>query len=257
MSHMAQLPIRVDRPRPWQRAAHHAFRHPLAYLLAVEAFAIFAVAPLIEVGILPYPLLAVTFSLILVFSMVASEARTRSGRVLISLGAALLPVQAWRYLRPDPFILVLHPASLIVFLVALSWPLAGAVFRGPRIKMDQVLGGVVLYLNIGLTFALAYTLVEHVSPGAFQLPEPVPERPLHPSYFFYFSLATLTTVGSDDTLALRIAARSLSTLEAAIGQLYPAIILARLVSLEVSQRDAKALRKAAKPSAHDNGRPAA
>ena len=75
-------------------------------------------------------------------------------------------------------------------------------------------------------------------------------------YFFYFSLATLTTVGSDDTLALHIAAPSLSTLEAAIGQLYPAIILARLVSLEVSQRDAKALRKAAKPSAHDNGRPA-
>ena len=254
---MAQLPIRVDRPRHWQRAAHHAFRHPLAYLLAVEAFAIFAVAPLIEVGILPHPLLAVTFSLILVFSMVTSDARTRSGRVLIGLGAALLPMQAWRYLRPDPFILVLHPASLIVFLVALSWPLAGAVFRGPRIKMDQVLGGVVLYLNIGLTFALAYTLVEHVSPGAFQLPEPVPERPLHPSYFFYFSLATLTTVGSDDTLALHIATRSLSTLEAAIGQLYPAIILARLVSLEVSQRDAKALRKAVKPSAHYNGRPPA
>ena len=33
--------------------------------------------------------------------------------------------------------------------------------------MDQVLGGVVLYLNIGLTFAAIYTLVEQVSPGAF------------------------------------------------------------------------------------------
>ena len=29
---MAQLPIHVDRPRPWQRAAHHAFNHPLDLL---------------------------------------------------------------------------------------------------------------------------------------------------------------------------------------------------------------------------------
>jgi hypothetical protein len=251
---MAQLPIGVD--QPWQRAAHHAFKHWLAYLLVLEAFAIFAVTPLIDLGLLPHPLLAITFTLILIVGMWALDRRAWPGRLLLGIGAILLPVQLWRYLLPNAVVLVLHPVGLTCFLLVLSWALADTVFRSERIKMDQVLGGVVLYLNVGLTFATIYTLLDNLSPGAFQLPEPVPERPLHPVYFVYFSLATLTTVGSDDTLPLAAAARSLSTLEAAIGQLYPAIILARLVSLEVSQRDAKALR-AVKQPAHDDGGPAA
>jgi hypothetical protein len=229
---MAQLPIGVD--QPWQRAAHHAFKHWLAYLLVLEAFAIFAVTPLIDLGMLPHPLLAITFTLILIVGMWALDRRAWPGRLLLAIGAVLLPVQLWRYLLPNAVVLVLHPVGLTCFLLVLSWALADTVFRSERIKMDQVLGGVVLYLNVGLTFATIYTLLDNLSPGAFQLPEPVPERPLHPVYFVYFSLATLTTVGSDDTLPLAAAARSLSTLEAAIGQLYPAIILARLVSLAAS-----------------------
>jgi hypothetical protein len=239
------------------QAAHFAFKHRLALLLALEAFAIFAVTPLIDLGLLPHPLLAVTFTLILIVAMWALDRRAWPGRLLLAIGAVLLPVQLWRYLLPNAVVLVLHPVGLLCFLLVLSWALADTVFRSEQVRMDQVLGGVVLYLNVGLTFATIYALLDHLSPGAFQLPEPVPERPLHPAYFVYFSLATLTTVGSDDTLPLAAAARSLSTLEAAMGQLYPAIILARLVSLEVSQRDAKALRKAVKQPAHDGTGPAA
>ena len=138
---------------------------------------------------------------------------------------------------------MLHPLGLICFLLIISGALANDVFRSKRIKIDQVLGGVVLYLNIGLTFAVAYTLVEHLSPGAFLLPQPAPGFPVHPTYFAYFSFVTLTTVGYGDTVPVEAIARSLATLEAALGQLYPAIILARLVSIEVSQRDQRANHK--------------
>ena len=47
----------------------------------------------------------------------------------------------------------------------------------------------------------------------------------------YFSFVTLTTVGYGDISPVARAARSLAMLEALIGQLYPAVILARLVSL--------------------------
>ena len=202
-----------------------------------EAFAIFALAPLVELGLLPHPLLGVTFSLILLAGMATMDDRAWAGRVMIALGLVLLPVQIWRYVRPDAGVLLLHLCGLILFLLLLSGVLAKAVFTSWRIKMDQVLGGVVLYLNIGLTFATIYTLLEQVSPGVFHLADPVPEPPLHPSYFVYFSLVTLTTVGYGDMVPVGAAARSLATLEAAIGQLYPAIILARLVSIEVTQRD--------------------
>jgi hypothetical protein len=49
----------------------------------------------------------------------------------------------------------------------------------------------------------------------------------------YFSLVTLTTVGFGDISAVHPLARSLVMLEAVIGTLYPAILIARLVSLQI------------------------
>jgi len=48
----------------------------------------------------------------------------------------------------------------------------------------------------------------------------------------YFRFVSLTTVGYGDIAAVRPAARSLATLAALIGQLFPAVPLARLVSME-------------------------
>jgi len=52
----------------------------------------------------------------------------------------------------------------------------------------------------------------------------------------YFSLTTLTTTGFGDIVPVHAIARSLATLEAVIGQLYPATLLARLVTLEAQNR---------------------
>ena len=52
----------------------------------------------------------------------------------------------------------------------------------------------------------------------------------------YFSFVTLTTVGYGDITPVARAARSLAMLEALVGQLYPAIIIARLVSLQSENR---------------------
>jgi hypothetical protein len=52
----------------------------------------------------------------------------------------------------------------------------------------------------------------------------------------YFSLTTLTTTGFGDLTPVHPFARSLANLEAIIRQLYPATILARLVTLELEHR---------------------
>ena len=57
------------------------------------------------------------------------------------------------------------------------------------------------------------------------------------AHFVYFSFVTLTTVGYGDVIAVHPIARSLVTVEALIGQLFPAILLARLVSLELLHSD--------------------
>ncbi len=58
----------------------------------------------------------------------------------------------------------------------------------------------------------------------------------HDGRLLYFILMTLTTTGYGDIVPLDPVARSLATLEAVIGQLFPATLLARLVTLEMQGR---------------------
>lgn len=223
----------------WRKHLRWLRKRTLPILLIVEALAVFAVAPLVELNILPRETLGVTLILILALGMLSLQQRAWIGRLLVVLGAILLPIQVWRYVAPGEIILVLHPLGTILFLILVSWALADTLFRSQRISLHQVMGGVVLYLNVGLTFALAYTLVEHLVPGALSLPPPGPAKPVHPTYFTYFSFATLTTVGYGDTVPVSPIARALAMLEATLGQLFPAIILARLVSIELADREAR------------------
>jgi voltage-gated potassium channel Kch len=55
------------------------------------------------------------------------------------------------------------------------------------------------------------------------------------SDFTYYSYVTLTTLGYGDIIPISTSARSLALLEAMMGQLYLAVLVARLVGLHISQ----------------------
>ena len=54
---------------------------------------------------------------------------------------------------------------------------------------------------------------------------------------FYFSFTTLTTLGYGDIIPLSPLVKMLTNLEAIIGQLYPSILIAILVSDYLAQRE--------------------
>jgi voltage-gated potassium channel Kch len=84
-----------------------------------------------------------------------------------------------------------------------------------------------------LIWAFAYGLVILHAPQAFHADElTVQHGPLTPT-LIYFSCATLTTVGYGDITPIHPIARSLAMLEAFVGQLFPAILIARLVAMEL------------------------
>ena len=101
-------------------------------------------------------------------------------------------------------------------------------FRAGPVNRHRIEGAVAAYLLLGLAWALAYELVGLLAAGAFSgTGRSGPERP----DLVYFSFVTLTTVGYGDVTPVHPVARSLAVAEALTGQLYPAILLARLVSL--------------------------
>jgi len=84
-------------------------------------------------------------------------------------------------------------------------------------------------------FGSLFTLVGLSVPDAFK-GITFEDNPAFANSVFYLSFVTLTSTGYGDIVPLHPIARSLCNLESVIGQLYPATLLARLVTLELRQR---------------------
>jgi hypothetical protein len=124
----------------------------------------------------------------------------------------------------------LQATAWLLIALVIMWVVARAVFEPGRITYHRVVGAILLYLTIGLVFVALYTMLGAWVPNAFN-GLTVTAHVSIPSDLIYFSFTTLTTVGYGDIVPVHPLARSLSNLEAIVGQLYPATLLARLVSL--------------------------
>jgi Ion channel len=109
--------------------------------------------------------------------------------------------------------------------------------EGP-VTSQRIQAAVAAYLLITIAFALGYMLIAFRIPGAFTFPDKQPEigDPRFGYIFHYFSMVTITTLGYGDIVPFHPFSRTLATIEALVGQLYPAILLARLVSLSVAHK---------------------
>jgi voltage-gated potassium channel Kch len=72
--------------------------------------------------------------------------------------------------------------------------------------------------------------------SAIHIPDAYSVATIRTGLIRYFSFVTLTTLGYGDMLPVSPIARSLATSEALFGQLYPAVMIARLISIEILNR---------------------
>jgi len=138
----------------------------------------------------------------------------------------------------------------IVLVGGVGLYLVVKVINTSDVTTDTVLGGVCVYLMLGVLFALLYSLTEVLIPGSFRVPEDVGDvtrvmtwmggEPAGPgeaaalssgSLPLYFSFTTLTTLGYGDIAPRQSVAQSLTSIEAVVGQLYLAVLIARLVAV--------------------------
>jgi len=124
----------------------------------------------------------------------------------------------------------------LLSLVALILIVFRQVSQEGPVSGHRVRGSIALYLLIAILFAFLYGLTEELAPGAFTLSGTRAGGMARGETFYYFSIVTLTTVGFGDITAVHPFVRSLVMLEALIGQLYPAILIARLVTLQLETR---------------------
>ncbi|MCC9656769.1 potassium channel family protein [Rhodopirellula halodulae] len=124
-----------------------------------------------------------------------------------------------------------------VFAV-LTFTVGQSVFsRGP-VDARRIIGAVSIYFLLGLLWAFFYTLIELIEPGSFRIANADAESQSNSrllSEFIYFSNVTLTTLGYGDIVPESRPAKTMALLEAMLGQLYIAIVIARMVGMQVAQ----------------------
>jgi hypothetical protein len=175
-------------------------------------------------------------SSLLVISGVAVAAGERRLFLLTLVVAAAGLILRWASWFSPPGTLGAWPdlftiATILLFCYVF---LKQVISPGP-VTVARVQGAVAVYLMLGIAWGSAYAVAEHFFPGSFTSTVGKPET----VDFVYFSFVTLTTVGYGDVVPVHRVARALAIGEALSGQLYIAVLLARLVSLEVSGSKAR------------------
>lgn len=196
---------------------------------------IFVITPLREVGLsgrILFDLIVVT--LMVYGTIVAIPSRIFRAWVIVAVLATAAVLAAGR-LHPTPFLHLLGSALSTIMLLLFVRIVLLVMFRVGPITWSRLQGGVCAYLLLGMAWASAFQFLEQLRPGSLRFVSSPMDLDQLTSKLTYFSFATLTTVGSD-VFPVNPFARSLTTAEAVVGQLFPAILIGALVAMAMRSR---------------------
>jgi ion channel len=121
-----------------------------------------------------------------------------------------------------------------VLLLVAPVVIISRILRHPEVGVPTLLGAICAYLLIGMLFGVVYGMLDEIDSRPF-----FEGRVIDQFDYLYFSYQSLTTLGFGDFVPHGDLGRGLSVLEAAIGQLFLVILIARLVSLFGQRRDTR------------------
>jgi hypothetical protein len=210
-------------------------------MLALLILAIFVAMPLEVTGHLSPIIPTIVLTFLLVSGVVAISGRRAVTLIVAGVAVASVAVRWALLLSPAEGLARWADALGILVISLFASLLLRLVFREGPITADRIQGAIAVYLLLGLIWCLAYQLLERISPGSLRLPPEhrVPNVVIDHA-LAYYSYVTLTTLGYGDIVPIHPVARTLAMAEALVGQLYPAILIGRLVSLQIGQRRGEA-----------------
>lgn len=207
----------------------------IGILLAI--LCIFLIVPLFTQSVLAHILLQ-TFFTLLFLSIIAL---LNKNRLLVYFGSLLV----FLFVIFDSISLYYHSLFYLkiaytfysIYVVIGMVVLLKKLFSSSTININMISCAITVYLLAGVLWGKLYFLISTTIPNSFKnLPFLTYERPLVEAYnmqfdLLYFSFTTLATLGLGDIYPLLHLAKSLTIMEAIFGQLFIAIVIAKMVAV--------------------------
>ncbi len=242
---------------------HLAPRRHTALLIAIVV--LFMVRPLIGDGGIATAAFSVALLMLLLFALYAIQVdelvgeretllaqRKRRGLIGWALAVPAIMARLTVIFVPIPTLYLSEAILWLVLFAFITWHLLRGVLRQREITSETISMSISVYLLLGFTFGLFYILLHHLQPLAFSFgstPAPISKEQQTFPILAYFSLTTLSTIGFGDITPVSLQARYAAVAEGITGQFYLAILVARLVGMQMSQ----AASPSGKPQTYDPG----
>ena len=204
----------------------------LSLLLAVQCLIIFGIGPMMAFGLdISTSFIGALLLILIVIVIIESNEIKPIIAAVAALLFNLIPVLFLFHNKSTIIAIWADAIGSVISIIALSIVVSRLVFSPGKIDQHRIVGAIVLYLNAALLFEGIYRLIAQLYPNSFNGLNYSRQGLESFVDLMYFSMTTLTTVGYGDISPLHPVARSIANLEALVGQLYPAIILARIMTL--------------------------
>lgn len=211
-------------------------RQPFTVLLATVMF-VLLVSTQMESTPLGAYVFATAMTTVYLSGVVAHRNNPLVFRLAVLIAAVAVPM-TWSVVFAQSTPLNVGQAlAVILFCGMTAVMVLLAVVRFSKIRTDQaIVGSICVYLLIGLTWAMVYHLIEIIDPESFAFhARRIVDHGAGPrtsfSQLIYLSFVTLSTLGYGDISPRTTLAETACWVEATVGQLYLAILVARLVGI--------------------------
>ena len=219
-------------------------------LLLLALVALMGAAPLIP-GPVSEAVLTLFTGAVLVASLHAARPGGRPVAVGFALGLADCLIGRCTAHFGTRWLVLLQTVLWLSTLIYVIATILRANFASREVTVETLLAALCVFLLIGLFGAFAFTLIDLTLPGSFRASHGpglawADERSRATGFMrlFVFSYATLSGSNCAEVAPATGFARNAASLEAMIGQIFLAVVVARLVGLHVTPpRDTAGLSK--------------
>jgi len=199
--------------------------------------------------------LSIVLSLLMLSTLYLVAYRLQELLTGIAIAIPVMLTLWWDALLPAPWDVYAVNGLYILFTGYIGLLIGRFLFATNRISLDMILASICLYMLIGLAWAFIYQLIEVGRPGAFNFLD-LDEGHMDSvrymrSQFAYFSYVTLSTLGYGDITPLSRIAQNWAVLEALTGQLYIAVVIARLLGLYINREHSSETQTGKPPGIRD------